>query len=167
MMRPYPRPATIGAALNAAARYVQRYGWTSEHYLYDTHDDCARRCECHRSGYYPASILGAVRAALIGRAKWFVDTTMPGTQEAYVACLDHLNHHLTTLGAAGLRAPALVWQAAPSRTARQVAGALRAAASTAPPGALDPFALAPVIDLAERRPVPPPPGMFPPTRPAA
>lgn len=83
-------------------------------------------------GYYPSSILAAVRAAIIGQPKWFLNTTPPGS-EAYAACLDHLNRHLVTVGVAGLRAPALMWQNEPGRAAPEVAAALRAAANTAPP----------------------------------
>src|SRR5581483_10053859 len=129
----YHRPSTVAAALIAAAFYIERFGWTNRHLYYDDHDGCTRACECHRTGRYPASILGAVRAALVGQAKWFMDTAPAGTGQAYAACLDHLNRHLTEVGAAGLRAPAMVWQDQPGRTATQVAAALRTAAATAPP----------------------------------
>lgn len=166
MTRPYQPPTTIAATLTTAARYIEQFGWHSG-YLYDNHTGCAR-CACHRTGYYPASIIGAIRAALTGRPKWFMDTTPPGTTEAYAACLDHLNHHLTAYGAAGTRAPALIWQSTPVRTPAQVIAALRAAASTAPPGRLyEPTALAPVIDLATRRRTAAPPALFDPSTPAA
>jgi hypothetical protein len=165
----YPRPSTVAAALVAAAFYIERYGWTGQHPLYDDHDRCTRNCECHRTGRYPASILGAVRAALVGQAKWYMESTRPGTVEAYTACLDHLDHHLTEFGSAGLHAAAMAWQDAPGRTAAQVAAALRAAASTAPPVRLDLApTVAPVVPLVARRAAAVAPELFTmPTRPAA
>ncbi len=147
---PYTRPTTIAATLTAAADYIERCGW-HRGYLYDDHNRCTRNCLAHRTGRYPASILGVVRAALVGQAKWFMETTPAGTNEAYAATVDHLNRHLIDRGAFGLRAPALMWQAAPGRTAAQVAAALRVAASTAPAAGFDALGLAPVVDLDAHR----------------
>ncbi|MEV7229699.1 hypothetical protein AB0M79_22130 [Polymorphospora sp. NPDC051019] len=145
------RPATIGQTLTHAAAYIERHGWTRDHRLYDAHDNCQRNCPVHRSGMYPASIIGAIRAALVGRPKWFMTSTPPGMTEAYAATLDHLNHHLTSYGAARMRAPVIPWSHAPGRTPAQVTTALRAAATTAPRAPFTgPAGLAPVVPLQSR-----------------
>ncbi|BCJ65874.1 DUF6197 family protein [Polymorphospora rubra] len=145
------RPTTIPDVLRYAAAYIGRYGWTRDHRLYDAHDGCQRDCPVHRSGMYPASILGALRCALAGRPKWYLTTTPDGTTEAYAASLDHLNHHLSNYGAAGVRAPVIPWSHAPRRTPAEVVAALRAAASTASAQPFDgPAGLAPVVPLRPR-----------------
>ncbi|MFB6396713.1 hypothetical protein [Polymorphospora lycopeni] len=145
------RPTGIPDTLHLAAAYIGRHGWTRDHRLYDSHDNCQRDCPVHRTGMFPASILGAVRAALVGRPKWYLTSTPPGTPEAYAATLDHLNYHLSSYGAAGMRAPVIPWSNAPRRTLAEVVAALRAAASTAPRRAfVGPVGLAPVVPLRPR-----------------
>ncbi|MEV0392312.1 DUF6197 family protein [Polymorphospora rubra] len=145
------RPTSIPDALRLAAVYIGRYGWFRG-YLYDSHDGCQRNCHVHRTGMFPASMLGAIRAALVGRPKWYLNTTPDGTAEAYAATLDHLNRHLTNYGSAGLRAPVIPWSNARGRTAAHVVAALRAAASTAPRQPFDgPAGLAPVVPIRPAR----------------
>lgn len=145
-------PVTIGETLRRAAGYLARHGWTREHLLYDAHDRCQRRCQCHHTGRYPASILGAIRIALCGAPRWFLHpaTTPPGVVDAYAAVVEALSEHLERFGAAGLYAPIWLWEQHPGRTAPEVIAALHAAASTALriPLPIVEQPLATVIDLA-------------------
>ena len=145
---------TIGETLTVAADYITAYGW-HRGYLYDEHRGCARRCRVHGTGLYKASIIGAIRAALLGRPKWDLHTVPPDVRDAvdvaYAATTGHLNEHLIRWGARGLRAPALMWQAAPGRTAPDVVAALRDAARTAPPALFCDLGSAEVIDLTAYR----------------
>ena len=146
--------ATIGSTLLAAGQYITAHGWHSG-YLYDDHRACSRGCQVHRTGLYRASIVGAIRAALIGRPKWDLGTVPPEVRDeitaAYEATTGHLNEHLIGVGARGLRAPALMWQAATGRTAIDVIAALRAAAGTAEPVPFPDLGRAEVVDLATYR----------------
>ena len=151
----YAAPTTISATLRAAADYIETHGW-HRGYLYDDHHTCGRRCAVHRTGLYPASIAGAVRAALLGTAKWHLDSIWPpehgaAVRAAYIATVEHLNAHLNERGAFGMRAPALLWQVTPGRTKRHVTEALRAAALTAPAAPFTELDRAPVIDLTTYR----------------
>ncbi|MEU8657448.1 DUF6197 family protein [Actinoplanes philippinensis] len=146
--------ATIGSTLHAAGEYITAHGW-HRGYLYDDHRTCSRGCAVHRTGLYQASIIGAIRAALVGAPKWDLDTLPPQVRaevaEAYGATTGHLNTHLIHRGARGLSAPALMWQAAAGRTALDVIAALRDAAATAPPQQLCDLGRAEVVDLATYR----------------
>jgi hypothetical protein len=142
------RAGSIADTLRSAAGYIARHGWYPG-YLYDAHDRCMRRCAVHRTGLYPASVLGAIRAVLCGGPRWYLDTCPPEVTAAYAAAVDHLTDHLTSYGAAGMRETPLMWSAVPGRTPAQVVAALRAAASTAPAGPVVP-ALAPVLTLPTR-----------------
>ncbi len=113
------------AVLMRAAAYLARHGWTDRP-LYDEHHGCTLGCYCHITGCYPASMLGATRAAFYGRAKWYLTGDVI---DAYTDAVEWLNTHLLAHGAAGSHAPALVWQAMPGRTPEQVITALRAAAT--------------------------------------
>ena len=145
---------TIGATLHAAGEYITAHGW-HRGYLYDDHRTCPRRCAVHRTGLYRASIVGAVRAALVGRPTWDLGTVPKQVRAevtaAYDATTGHLNTHLIRTGARGLRAPALMWQAAPGRTAVDVIAALQAAAATAPPQPFSDLGRAEVVDLTAYR----------------
>jgi hypothetical protein len=116
------------AVLNRAADYLTRHGWTSAG-LYDAHDGCSRKCPAHRTGTYPASIVGAIRAAVFGQPRWYLDTADGQALHDYTAAVEWLNTYLIAIGHAGLRAPVFDWQTAPRRTTDQVTGALRAAAT--------------------------------------
>jgi energy-converting hydrogenase Eha subunit A len=116
------------AVLDRAADYLQRHGWTPDR-LYDDHSGCTLRCSCHRTGSYPASIIGAIRAAVFGRPRWYLDTADPAARHAYTAAVEWLNTYLIAIGHTGLHAPVFDWQTAPGRTCADVLGALRAAAT--------------------------------------
>jgi hypothetical protein len=116
------------AVLDRAADYLVQYGWISTG-LYDAHDGCTLRCSCHRTGTYPASIIGAIRAVVFGTTRWYLDTTTEDARHAYTAAVEWLNTYLIAIGHAGLHAPVFDWQTAPDRTTTDVLGALRAAAS--------------------------------------
>ncbi|WP_436523171.1 DUF6197 family protein [Actinoplanes sp. HUAS TT8] len=145
---------TIGSTLHAAGEYITAHGW-HRGYLYDEHRTCSRGCVVHRTGLYRASIVGAIRAALIGRPKWDLGTVPKQVRAeiaaAYEATTGHLNEHLINVGARGLQAPALMWQAEPGRTAIDVIAALRAAAATADPAYFPDLGRAEVVDLATFR----------------
>jgi hypothetical protein len=147
-------PTTVGEALRRAAGHLARHGWTRDHLLYDAHDRCQRRCQCHHTGRYPASVLGAIRIAVCGGPRWFLHpaTTPPGLVGAYAAVVDALADHLEGFGDAGLRGSIWLWQQHPGRSLQEVVAALHAAASTAPctPLLIVEQPLAPVIDLASR-----------------
>ena len=146
--------ATIGSTLHAAGEYISAHGWHSG-YLYDDHRTCTRGCTVHRTGLYRASIVGADRAVLVGRPKWDLYTVPPAVRAditaAYEATTSHLNEHLIRRGSRGLCAPALMWQAAPGRTAVDVLAALRAAAASADPEPFPDLGRAEVVDLATYR----------------
>lgn len=114
--------------LDRAARYLARYGWTSAG-LYDAHNGCTRKCSCHRTGLYPASMLGAIRVAIFGQARWYVDTASDTDRHAYTAAVEWLNTYLIAIGHAGQHAPVFDWQSAPGRTVADVCDALHAAAT--------------------------------------
>jgi energy-converting hydrogenase Eha subunit A len=114
--------------LDRAADYIDRYGWISTG-LYDAHSGCTLRCPCHRTGTYPASIIGAIRVAIFGTPRWYLDTTTQDARHAYTAAVEWLNTYLLAIGHAGLHAPIFDWQTIPGRTCGDVCGALRAAAT--------------------------------------
>ena len=113
------------AVLMRAAAYIHRHGWTTRP-LYDEHNGCQLSCRCHYTHRYPASMLGAIRAAFYGRAKWYLTPDVIG---AYTDAVEWLNTYLLAHGHAGQHAPVLIWQSAPDRTGEQVLAALRAAAT--------------------------------------
>jgi hypothetical protein len=127
MTAPAVRPLSVtpDAVLMRAAAYLHRHGWTNRP-LYDEHNGCPLRCPCHYTHRYPASMLGAIRAAFYGRVKWHLTADVI---PAYTDAVEWLNSYLLAHGHAGQHAPALVWQAAPGRTPEQVMAALRAAAT--------------------------------------
>jgi hypothetical protein len=116
------------AVLDRAARYLARHGWTPTG-LYDPHTGCTRKCPCHRTGTYPASILGAIRYAVAGAPRWYLDTADPGTLHSYTAAVEWCNTYLIAVGHAGLHAPLFDWQTAPGRTLTDVCDALHTAAT--------------------------------------
>ena len=120
--------ADTDAVLDRAARYLTRYGWTPTG-LYDPHDGCTRKCACHRTGTYPANMLGAIRVAVFGHPRWYLDTATTAAQRhEYTAAVEWLNTYLIAHGHARLHAPVFDWQAAPGRTLTDVCDALHAAA---------------------------------------
>ncbi|WP_455565668.1 DUF6197 family protein [Micromonospora haikouensis] len=145
-------PQSPADALRAAAAYLRRNGWHPGPGLYDPHHGCAHGgCRVVRSGMYPASIYGAIRAALLGRPRWFAITD-PTTAETYAAAVDHLTRHLRTRTVVDLHAAILPWERAPERTRQQVMTVLLSAAGTAPAPPAPAARLAPVIPLDARRP---------------
>ncbi|MFF0471487.1 hypothetical protein ACFYPX_29125 [Micromonospora zamorensis] len=118
----------VHAVLDRAALYLGRYGWTPTG-LYDAHDACPAKCACHRTGTYPASILGAIRAAVFGRPRWYLTGITDADQHTYSAAVEWFNTYLTAVGHAGLHAPVFDWETLPDRTPADVIEALRAAAN--------------------------------------
>jgi hypothetical protein len=116
------------AVLDRAADYLVRYGWIP-YGLYDPHDGCTLRCSCHRTGSYPASIIGAIRAVIFGRPRWYLDTADEDARHAYTTAVEWLNTYLIAIGHAGRHAPVFDWQTTPGRTCADVLDALHAAAS--------------------------------------
>ncbi|RZT82063.1 hypothetical protein EV382_5363 [Micromonospora violae] len=117
----------VHAVLDRAALYLGRYGWTPTN-LYDTHDACPAKCACHRTGTYPASILGAIRAAVFGRPRWYLTGITDADQHAYSAAVEWFNTYLIAVGHAGLHAPVFDWETLPGRKPADVIEALCAAA---------------------------------------
>ncbi|GAB1643853.1 hypothetical protein [Krasilnikovia sp. MM14-A1259] len=114
--------------LDRAACYLARHGWTSAG-LYDHHDGCTRNCVCHRTGLYPASIIGAIRVAVFGQPRWYLDTATDHDRHTYTAAVEWLNTYLIAYGHAGQHGPVFDWQKAPGRDLADICGALHAAAN--------------------------------------
>ncbi|MEV6493074.1 hypothetical protein AB0M20_31295 [Actinoplanes sp. NPDC051633] len=129
-------PATITAlpvgntdtVLDRAADYLTRHGWNPAS-LYDAHDGCTRKCRVHRTGTYPACMVGAVRAAVFGHPRWYLDTAEVTALHDYTAAVEWLNTYLIAYGHAGHRAPVFAWENAPGRTRIHAIAALQYAAS--------------------------------------
>ncbi|GGQ79636.1 DUF6197 family protein [Couchioplanes azureus] len=113
--------------LDRAASYLARHGWLPSG-LYDAHDGCTRKCVCHRTGAYPASIIGAIRYAVFGQPRWYLDLADGQALHDYTAAVEWLNTYLIATGHAGLHAPIFAWQTTPGRTVVDVCAALHAAA---------------------------------------
>ncbi|MFF0371570.1 hypothetical protein [Micromonospora sp. NPDC005087] len=113
----------VHAILDRAALYLGRYGWTSTG-LYDAHDACPAKCACHRTGTYPASILGAIRAAVFGRPRWYLTGITDADQRTYSAAVEWFNTYLIAV----VHAPVFAWETLPGRTPADVIEALCAAA---------------------------------------
>ncbi len=122
---PIDGTATI---LADAARYLARHGWISTG-LYNAHSGCTRKCRCHVTGTYPASIIGAIRYAVYGLPRWYLDLTSDSDLHAYTAAVEWLNTYLIAVGHAGQHSPLFAWQTSPGRTTADVLGALRDAAT--------------------------------------
>ncbi len=114
--------------LDRAADYLTRHGWNLGS-LYDAHDRCTAKCACHRTSAYPASMVGAIRAAVFGTPRWFLDTADPMALHDYTAAVEWLNTYLIAHGHAGHRAPVFAWETAPGRTRIHAIAALQYAAS--------------------------------------
>jgi hypothetical protein len=114
--------------LDTAARYLARHGWIPTG-LYDNHDGCTRKCMCHRTGTYPASLIGAIRYAVFGIPRWYVDTATDTDRHTYTAAVEWLNTYLIAHGHAGQHGPVFDWQTCPGRDQADAYGALRAAAT--------------------------------------
>ncbi len=119
---------TTGTVLDRAADYLTRHGWNPGS-LYDTHDRCTSGCACHRTGTYPASMVGAIRAAVFGAPRWFLDTADPAALGEYTAAVEWLNTYLIAHGHARLHAPVFAWETTPGRTRIHAIAALQYAAS--------------------------------------
>ncbi|WP_422750746.1 DUF6197 family protein [Micromonospora sp. WMMD1219] len=117
----------VHAVLDRAALYLDRHGWTSTG-LYDAHDGCRAKCACHRTGLYPASILGAIRAAVFGQPRWYLTGITDAEQHAYSAAVEWFNTYLIAVGHDGQHAPVFAWETTPGRTPAHVTQALCAAA---------------------------------------
>jgi hypothetical protein len=117
----------VAALLDRAADYLDRHGWTPRG-MYGAHNGCTNDCQVHRTHTYAASVTGAIRAALYGRAIWFTDHTDPDDLHTYTAACEWFHTYLLAHGHAGRHASVFDWQTAPGRTAADVTGALHAAA---------------------------------------
>ncbi|MET7468409.1 hypothetical protein ABZS35_06655 [Micromonospora sp. NPDC005599] len=117
----------VHAVLDRAALYLGQHGWTSTG-LYDSHDGCTAKCACHRTGLYPASILGAIRAAVFGGPRWYLTGITDADLHAYSAAVEWFNTYLIAVGHDGQHAPVFAWETAPGRTPAHVTQALCAAA---------------------------------------
>src|SRR4051794_26397148 len=91
---------TTDTVLDRAADYLARNGWTPVG-LYDVHNGCTRPCICHVTGTYPASMVGAVRVAAFGAARWYLDTAGDDSRHEYTAAVEWLNTYLLAYGHAG------------------------------------------------------------------
>jgi hypothetical protein len=114
--------------LDRAADYIARNGWTPAG-LYDAHDGCTRKCICHCTGTYRASIIGAIRVAVFGHPRWYLDTATDQARHEYTAAVEWLNTYLLAYGHAGQHGPVFDWQTTPGRTLADVCTALHAAAT--------------------------------------
>jgi hypothetical protein len=114
--------------LDYAAAYLARYGWTPTG-LYDAHDGCTHHCACHRTGKYPASIIGAIRIAVFGVPRWYVGIAADTDRHEYTAAVEWLNTYLIAIGHAGQHTSVFDWQTTPGRTLTDVCDALHAAAN--------------------------------------
>lgn len=128
---------TVAEILDRAAGHLTRYGWVPTG-LYDAHNGCAPReledgrrvsCPCHATGTYPASILGAIRIAVFGAPRWYLDTASETDRHTYTAAVEWFNTYLLAVGHAGQHGTVFDWQIAPGRTANHAASALRTAAT--------------------------------------
>ncbi|MFI7155859.1 DUF6197 family protein [Micromonospora chalcea] len=117
----------VHAILDRAALYLGQHGWTPTG-LYDAHDGCPAKCACHRTGLYPASILGAIRAAVFGRPRWYLTGITDAEQRTYSAAVEWFNTYLIAVGHAGQHASVFAWETAPGRTPAHITQALCAAA---------------------------------------
>ncbi|AXH89290.1 hypothetical protein ACFWDZ_26920 [Micromonospora aurantiaca] len=117
----------VHAILDRAALYLGQHGWTPTG-LYDSHDGCTAKCACHRTGLYPASILGAIRAVVFGGPRWYLTGITEAEQRTYSAAVEWFNTYLIAVGHDGQHAPVFVWETAPGRTPAHVTQALCAAA---------------------------------------
>lgn len=118
----------VAAILTKAADYLADHGWTPTGF-YDNHTGCTRRCACHRTGTYPASALGAIRYAVFGAPRWYLDTSDGDTLHTYTAAVEWLNTYLLAVGAAHMHASVFDWETAPGRNGLHVISALRHAAT--------------------------------------
>jgi hypothetical protein len=114
--------------LDRAADYLSRYGWIPTGF-YLSHDTCHGKCRSHRTGRYPASMLGAIRVAVFGMPRWYLDTATDTDRHTYTAAVEWLNTYLIAIGHAGRHAPVFDWQTTPGRTQADVCDALHAAAT--------------------------------------
>ncbi|MCA2219520.1 DUF6197 family protein [Jidongwangia harbinensis] len=119
---------TTDTILDRAADYLARHGWNPTS-LYDSHENCTHKCRVHRTGLYPASMVGAIRVAVFGRPRWYLDTADGQGLHDYTAAVEWLNTYLIAHGHAGLHAPVFDWQAAAGRTLIDVTSGLHAAAT--------------------------------------
>lgn len=124
------RPLAPAVVLRTAGKYIARYGWHCPPGLYGPAARDPRRPE-----FLPASMLGAVRAAVYGIPKWYPETVALEVREqvlaGYAAATEHLVVFLATNGHAELATDVWLWERNPTRSPRDVLGALHAAAACA------------------------------------
>jgi hypothetical protein len=113
--------------LDHAADYLTRYGWTPSG-LYDSHRQCPLKCRVHGTGGYPASIVGAIRCAVFGAPRWYLDTATDTARHDYTTAVEWLNTYLIAIGHAGQHASIFDWQTTPGRTLSDVCDTLHSAA---------------------------------------
>jgi hypothetical protein len=119
---------TVDQVLDRAARYVARHGWLPSG-LYEVHRNCPLKCRVHRTGGYPASILGAIRVAVFGQPRWYLDTATDIDRHLYTAAVEWFNTYLLAVGHAGQHGTVFDWQTTEGRDLGDVYTALRAAAT--------------------------------------
>ncbi|MEV6845462.1 hypothetical protein [Actinoplanes sp. NPDC051411] len=121
-----PSDRTV-AILDQAADYITRHGWIPTS-LYQAHRNCPLKCRVHRTGGYPASMLGAIRVAVFGMPRWYLDTADSEALHTYTAAVEWLNTYLLAVGHARQHACLFDWETAPERTRADVIAALQYAA---------------------------------------
>jgi hypothetical protein len=119
---------TVAEILDQAADYLTRHGWKPTG-LYDNHRNCPLKCGVHRTGGYRASILGAIRVAVFGAPRWYLDTASPDDLHTYTAAVEWFNTYLLAIGHAGQHGTVFDWQTSPGRTRIHAIAALQHAAS--------------------------------------
>lgn len=128
--RVWRRPLDPATVLRTAAKYVAVYGWHCPPGFYGSHPVNPRRPEM-----LPASMLGAIRAAVVGSPKWWLATVPPPARTVigagHAAAVEHLVWFLETVGHADLATVAWLWERNPTRVRRDVVEALTAAAGCA------------------------------------
>jgi hypothetical protein len=114
--------------LKTAADYLADYGWTPVGF-YDSHTGCTERCACHRTGTYPASVIGAIRYAVFGAPRWYLDTSDGDKLHTYTAAVEWLNTYLLAVGPARMHASVFDWETTKGRNGLHVISALQHAAT--------------------------------------
>jgi hypothetical protein len=129
---------TIDVVLDRAADYLTRNGWDPTG-PYEAHNGCTEKSPCRitdaekcwprLTGRYPASMIGAVRVAVFGHPRWYLDTAESEPLHDYTVAVEWLNTYLIAHGHAGKHASVFDWETTPGRTRIHVITALRYAAT--------------------------------------
>lgn len=120
--------ADTATILDQAANHIADHGWTPTG-LYQPHRNCPLKCTVHRTGGYPASMLGAIRVAVFGAPRWYLDTATPDDLHTYTQAVEWLNSYLLVYGPGRMHASVFDWETAHGRNGLHVITALHRAAS--------------------------------------